>query len=36
LKPEGVIELNDQGNKLAEIIAKDVADKVDEILRGKK
>jgi uncharacterized metal-binding protein len=36
LKPEGVIELNDQGNKLAEIIAEDVADKVDEILRGKK
>jgi uncharacterized metal-binding protein len=36
LKPEGVIELNDQGDKLAEIIAKDVADKVDEILRGKK
>jgi len=33
LKPEGVIELNDQGDKLAEIIAKDLSKKADEILR---
>lgn len=33
LKPEGVIELNVQGDKLAEIIATSVATKVDEILR---
>jgi uncharacterized metal-binding protein len=33
LKPEGVIELNDQGDKLAEIIAKALSEKVDEILR---
>lgn len=32
LKPEGVIELNDQGDKLAEIIAKDLSKKADEIL----
>ena len=31
LKPEGVIELNDQGDKLAEIIADIVSEKVDEI-----
>jgi len=36
LKPEGVIELNDQGDKLAEIIAKDVSKKADEILRQEK
>jgi len=36
LKPEGVIELNDQGNKLAEIIAKDLSTKADEILRKEK
>ena len=33
LKPDGVIELNDQGDKLAEIIAGMVSEKVDEILR---
>ena len=32
LKPDGVIELNDQGDKLAEIIAGMVSEKVDEIL----
>ena len=32
LKPEGVIELNSQGEKLAEIIAKNIAEKIDEIL----
>jgi uncharacterized metal-binding protein len=32
LKPEGVIELNPEGNQLAEIIAKKIAEKVDEIL----
>ena len=32
LKPDGVIELNDQGDKLAEIIAKALSEKVDEIL----
>ena len=36
LKPEGVIELNDQGDKLAEIIAKDLSKKADEILRKEK
>jgi len=36
LKPEGVIELNDQGDKLAEIIAKAVSEKVDEILHEEK
>ncbi len=32
MKPEGVIELNDQGDKLAEIIARTISEKVDEIL----
>ena len=32
LKPDGVIELNDQGDKLAEIIARILSEKVDEIL----
>jgi uncharacterized metal-binding protein len=36
LKPEGVIELNDQGDKLAEIIAGMVSEKVDQILREEK
>ena len=36
LKPEGVIELNDQGDKLAEIIAKALSEKVDEILHEAK
>ncbi len=36
LKPEGVIELNDQGDKLAEIIARDLSEKVDEILHKEK
>jgi uncharacterized metal-binding protein len=36
LKPEGVIELNDQGDKLAEIIAGMVSEKVDEILPKEK
>jgi len=36
LKPEGVIELNDQGDKLAEIIAKDLSERADEILRKEK
>jgi len=36
LKPDGVIELNDQGDKLAEIIAEDLSEKVDEILREEK
>ena len=31
LKPDGVIELNDQGDKLAEIIARALSEKVDEI-----
>ena len=31
LKPEGVIELNEQGDKLAEIIAIELSEKVDEI-----
>ena len=31
LKPEGVIELNHQGDKLAEIIARALSEKVDEI-----
>jgi len=36
LKPEGVIELNDQGDKLAEIIAGMVSERVDEILPKEK
>jgi uncharacterized metal-binding protein len=36
LKPEGVIELNDQGDKLAEIIAEDLSKKADEILHKEK
>jgi uncharacterized metal-binding protein len=36
LKPDGVIELNDQGDKLAEIIARALSEKVDEILRREK
>ena len=36
LKPDGVIELNDQGNKLAEIIARALSEKVDEIQREEK
>jgi uncharacterized metal-binding protein len=36
LKPDGVIELNDQGDKLAEIIARTLSEKVDEILREAK
>jgi len=36
LKPEGVIELNDQGDKLAEIIARALSEKADEILRKEK
>jgi hypothetical protein len=36
LKPEGVIELNAEGEKLAEIIAKSLAEKVDEILAEEK
>jgi uncharacterized metal-binding protein len=36
LKPGGVIELNDQGDKLAEIIARTLSEKVDEILREAK
>jgi uncharacterized metal-binding protein len=36
LKPEGVIELNDQGDKLAEIIARTLSEKADEILRKEK
>jgi len=36
LKPDGVIELNDQGDKLAEIIAEDLSKKADEILRKEK
>jgi uncharacterized metal-binding protein len=36
LKPEGVIELNDQGDKLAEIIARALSEKVDEILPEEK
>lgn len=34
LKPEGVIELNPEGNQLAEVIAEKIAEKVDEILAG--
>jgi len=36
LKPDGVIELNEQGDKLAEIIARILSEKVDEILREAK
>lgn len=36
LKPEGVIELNAQGDKLAEILATSIAGKVDEILKKEK
>ena len=36
LKPDGVIELNDQGDKLAEIIARALSEKVDEILPKEK
>jgi len=36
LKPEGVIELNEQGDKLAEIIAEDLSKKADEILQKEK
>ncbi len=36
LKPEGIIELNDQGDKLAEIVAKDLSEKADEILHKEK
>jgi uncharacterized metal-binding protein len=36
LKPDGVIALNDQGDKLAEIIAGMVSEKVDEILPKEK
>jgi len=36
LKPEGVIELNDQGDKLAEVIAEDLSERADEILRKEK
>jgi len=36
LKPEGIIELNDQGDKLAEIVAKDLSERADEILRKEK
>jgi len=36
LKPDGVIELNDQGEKLAEIIATALSEKVDEILHKEK
>ena len=36
LKPDGVIELNEQGDKLAEIIARALSEKVDEILREAK
>jgi len=32
LKPEGIIELNPEGDQLAGIIAKNIAEKVDEIL----
>jgi len=34
LKPEGIIELNPEGDKLANIIAKDVATAVDEIMKS--
>jgi uncharacterized metal-binding protein len=36
LKPDGVIELNDEGDKLAEIIARALSEKVDEIQREEK
>jgi len=36
LKPDGVIELNDQGDKLAEIIARALSEKVDEIQNEEK
>jgi uncharacterized metal-binding protein len=35
LKPEGVIELNIGGTELANVIAEEVAETVDEILGGK-
>jgi len=35
LKPEGIIELNAGGIELANVIAKEVAETVDEISRGK-
>jgi len=34
LKPEGIIELNPEGDKLVNIIAKDVAKAVDEIMES--
>ena len=36
LKPDGVIELNEQGDKLAEIIARALSEKVDEIQNEEK
>jgi len=36
LKPEGVIELNPEGDQLAGILAKKVAEKVDDILGEEK
>ena len=36
LKPDGVIELNPEGNKLAELIAEKISKKVDEILGEEK
>ena len=34
LKPEGIIELNPEGDKLANIIAEEVATAVDEIMKS--
>jgi len=34
LKPEGVLELNQDGKKLADLLAEEVAETVDEILEG--
>jgi uncharacterized metal-binding protein len=36
LKPEGIEELNEAGQKLALVLAQEVAEAVDEILRGSK
>jgi uncharacterized metal-binding protein len=36
LKPEGVIELNAEGEKLAGVIARSLAEKVDEVLAEEK
>ncbi|MDD4870945.1 MAG: putative zinc-binding protein [Kiritimatiellae bacterium] len=36
LKPEGIAELNDQGIKLAQVMAREIADIVDEVTQPSK